>query len=127
MAGSWAPYEVRAVIEMASDGLGAEVIALEVKRSMADVRELAESLGLPLEALEYPLVCPRCAHGYVIGDADWCPACEREIKQHRMDEAIAEEVRRAEEVEREDARIRKQNQRFREKYGTNPRKGKRKQ
>lgn len=124
---SWTPGEIVRLMEMAASGLGIEVIALELKRKKSDVREAAATLRISLEVVEYPLLCPRCGSGFIVGLKDWCPTCELEEKTIRFDNDVAEEVRRQEEIDREDARLRKERERRREQYGTNPRKGRRKQ
>lgn len=119
----WLPSEFKTLMEMAAAGLGIESICQELKRRQRDIREVAEMLGLSLIEVEYPMVCPRCGSGFVIGDDDWCPKCQLEEKVVRWQREEQEEVNLLRQVERYDATKRKQRERRREKAGTNPRKG----
>lgn len=127
-ARGWSPAEVKLLFGLAAQGAGADAIARELKRTKADIREMADCIGADLEQVEHPLICPRCARGYVLGDADWCPACELALKRERWDSELDEERRIADEMEevirRAENTLSKNKERQRERWGGNPRKGK---
>lgn len=121
--GGWDPLDLKLLMDMAAAGLGIDAICQEFKRSKTEVREIAALLRLPLEEVEYPVVCPRCGSGYVVGDEDWCPGCVLEDKVVDWEREEAEEVMLLQEIKRMDAAERKRRERRREEQGTNPRKG----
>jgi len=114
---------IKTVVEMSLAGAGIDAICMETKKRQTEIRELAAILNLPLEKVEYPLVCPRCGGGPVVGDNDWCAKCQLEDKLDRWEKEEKEEVRLLQEVKKLDGMQRTRRKRRREKVGTNPRKG----
>ncbi len=121
----WGVEEIRALRERAIAGDGTEAIARDLRRTQADVRDMAALLGVSLSALAKHEWCDMCCQprAWIDPDTGWCESCTARIRieaQRIKDDE--EEQRLREEADRADVQLRKERQRMREQYDANPRK-----
>lgn len=123
---AWTPYELGLLREMAVAGDGEEAIAIHLKRTRQDVREMAAILVVSLAPMERLQWCDKCCAWRSSLDefTGWCPPC---TTRHKLElERIAdeeEERRLAEAATRETNVVKKARERMRAQYDANPRKG----
>jgi hypothetical protein len=124
VAVSLSPETLKAFVDLALSGSDEEHIAVSLRLSRITVRQTAEALGLRLSASAREW-CDRCARPVTVIDrrTGWCQPCTIEAKEESQRIADAEEEERLRKAERDINALKTERKRMRERYDTNPRKG----
>lgn len=124
---SWDLTDVDTLKRMALAGANADEISVETKKARHQVEAMAELLCIPLACDGVTEWCDRCCSPRPSLDPDtgWCPTCTALVKleaDRLRDEE--EEARLERELIRKQNNQKKERERMRQRFGANPRKGK---